>query len=113
MFDYLSHDALASDSENKIRHSQSVALVMDVERDRVHMRDVHLTGHRDGLFLNGGCLFYEDGFVSGNVDLIFGSGMGLFEGNTIQTRPRVSHSRKGRSSLISLRRPLRLVSLLA
>ncbi len=77
MFDYLSNDALASGSEYKIRHSQGAALLMNVESDRVHMRDVHLAGYQDALFLSGGRLFFEDGFISGSVDFIFGNGMGL------------------------------------
>lgn len=88
MLDYLSNDALPGDDENKIRHSQAAALLLDIESDRVHMRDVHLTGYQDTLFLNGGRLFFEDGFISGNVDFIFGNGVGVFEGSTIETRPR-------------------------
>ena len=94
-YDYLSNDALGSDNPDRNRDPQAVALLLDIESDRVHMNGVALEGYQDTLFANGDRFYFENGFISGNVDFIFGNGFILIENSTIESRIRATDYPEG------------------
>lgn len=87
-YDYRRNDRLPNGSDKKNGDPQGVALLVDIDADRVEMEDVALVGHQDTLFADGGRLYFHDGFIAGNVDFIFGDGMVLIQDSTIESRLR-------------------------
>lgn len=87
-FDYLSNDALPKGDPNKVRHSQGVALLLDIHSDRVHLNQVALKAYQDTLFANGKRAYINNSFISGSVDFIFGNGQLLIEDSEVQSRRR-------------------------
>jgi pectinesterase len=87
-FDYLANDALPADDERKISNSQGVALLLDIDSDRVFFNETSLIGYQDTVFANGKRAFVRNSFISGNVDFIFGNGQLLIEDSTIESRRR-------------------------
>ncbi|MES2675549.1 MAG: pectinesterase family protein [Pseudomonadota bacterium] len=87
-FDFLTNDALAPD--RKIIGSQAVALFIDVPSDRIILRNISLLGYQDTLFVNSGRSWFDQVFIAGNVDYIFGGGTALFTDSEIKTRARVT-----------------------
>jgi pectinesterase len=104
-FDYLTNDRLDDQDPDKNTNPQAAAVLLDIASDRVLMQQVELIGYQDTLFLNGGRLYFDEGFISGNVDFIFGNGIGLFEDSTIETRMR-GKTVCGRRGSILYRGPL-------
>lgn len=94
-YDYLANDALDDQDPAKNGNPQAAALLLDIASDRVFMQGVRLIGYQDTLFLNGGRLYFDAGFISGNVDFIFGNGIGLFEDSTIESRRRAGDYPEG------------------
>lgn len=84
-FDFLSNDALASDDTKRIANTQAVALFLDAGSDRVLVRDTRLLGYQDTLFVNAGRSWFDNSFIAGNVDFIFGKGNALFTDSEIHT----------------------------
>lgn len=84
-FDFLTNDALVSDSSKKISGTQAVALFIDAPSDRVLLRNVNLLGYQDTLFVNSGRNWFDKVLVAGNVDYIFGKGNALFTNSEIKT----------------------------
>jgi len=84
-FDFLSNDALTSDDAKRIANTQAVALFLDTGSDRVLVRDTRLLGYQDTLFVNAGRSWFDNSFVAGNVDFIFGKGNALFTDSEIHT----------------------------
>jgi pectinesterase len=89
-FDYLSNDALPDSDTHKIPNSQAVALLLDINSDRVYLRDVTLLGYQDTLFTNGKRALIRHSTIAGNVDFIFGDGQLLIEDSIIKTRRRAA-----------------------
>lgn len=87
-YEYRANDVLPDSSPDKNRDPQGVALLVDIDADRVEMEGVSLVGHQDTLFSDGGRLYFHEGHISGNVDFIFGDGMVLIEDSTIESRLR-------------------------
>ncbi|MDC7675895.1 pectinesterase family protein [Asticcacaulis machinosus] len=87
-FDYLSNDALPDADPKKISNSQGVAVLLDIDSDRVLMRDTALLGYQDTLFANGKRAVIRDSLIAGNIDFIFGNGQLLIEDSEIRTRNR-------------------------
>jgi pectinesterase len=87
-FDFLANDALPEGHPQKIGNSQAVALLLDIDSDRVYLHDVALLGYQDTLFANGKRALIRRSLVAGNVDFIFGNGQLLIEDSVIRTRPR-------------------------
>lgn len=87
-FDYLANDALPKDHPDKRRHSQAVALLLDVNSDRTYIRNSQIDGYQDTVFADGGRALFENSLISGNVDYIFGDGLAIFERCKIVTRQR-------------------------
>lgn len=87
-FDYLSNDALPDADPKKIGNSQGVAVLLDIDSDRVTMRDTALIGYQDTLFANGKRAVIRDSLIAGNIDFIFGNGQLLIEDSEIRTRNR-------------------------
>ena len=87
-YEYRANDVLPDSSPGKNRDPQGVALLVDIDADRVEMEGVSLIGHQDTLFSDGGRLYFHGGHISGNVDFIFGDGMVLIEDSTIESRLR-------------------------
>jgi pectinesterase len=89
-FDYLSNDALPDTDPTKISNSQGVAVLLDIDSDRVLIRDAALVGYQDTLFANGKRAVIRDSLISGNIDFIFGNGQVLIEDSEIRTRNRAA-----------------------
>lgn len=87
-FDYLTNDARANDDPEKVRDSQAVAVLLDVNSDRVALQSVELVAYQDTLFANGKRAWIKDSIISGNVDFIFGNGQLLIEDSDIISRKR-------------------------
>jgi pectinesterase len=87
-FDFLSNDALANDDAKRIANTQAVALFLDVGSDRILVRDSILLGYQDTLFVNAGRSWFDNSFIAGNVDFIFGKGNALFTDSEIHTLER-------------------------
>jgi len=87
-FDYLANDRLPQNHSDKIRHSQGVAVLLDVDSDRVHFDDVALIGYQDTLFANGARAYIQDSVISGNIDFVFGNGFVVIENSEIISRIR-------------------------
>lgn len=94
-FDYLANDSLSSQDEKKIRHSQAVALLLDVDSDKVLLEQVELLAYQDTLFANGGRAYIRNSKITGNVDFIFGNGVLLIEESDIVSRPRAAQMAEG------------------
>lgn len=91
-FDYLANDALPADDAGKISNSQGVALLLDIDSDRVFLDKTSLIGYQDTVFANGKRALVRNSFISGNVDFIFGNGQLLIEDSTIESRRRADPS---------------------
>ncbi len=55
------------------------ALALRVDGDRVTVRNSRLLGWQDTIFLNRGRHYFEDSFIGGHVDFIFGGATAVFE----------------------------------
>lgn len=89
-FDYLANDALAAEDVGKIANPQAVALLLDVDSDRVGITDTAILGYQDTLFTNGGHVRIARSIIAGNIDFIFGNGQLLIEDSEIRTRRRTA-----------------------
>ncbi|MFP1131629.1 pectinesterase family protein [Asticcacaulis sp. W401b] len=87
-FDYLSNDARPSDDPLKIKNSQGVAVLLDIDSDRVLFRKTAMLGYQDTLFANGKRAVIRDSLIAGNIDFIFGNGQLLIEDSELRTRNR-------------------------
>lgn len=87
-FDFISNDAKAKDDPKRVRKSQAVALLLDINSDRVLMKDVELLAYQDTLFANGKRAYIKNSRIAGNVDFIFGNGQLLIESSEIVSRKR-------------------------
>lgn len=87
-FDYLANDKLDKDDPKRVKDSQAVALLLDIDSDRVKLNQVRLTAYQDTLFANGKRAHIKDSTISGNVDFIFGNGQLLIESSDIISRLR-------------------------
>ena len=94
-FDYLANDALAQDDPRRIGNPQAVALLLDVESDRVLIERVSIVGYQDTLFANGKRALVRDSFISGNIDFIFGNGALMIEDSELRSRRRAALPAKG------------------
>lgn len=87
-YDYLGNDRLPDGDAGKIANPQAVALLLDIESDRVRLDRVALLGYQDTLFANGGRALIRQSLIAGNVDFIFGNGQLLIEDSEVRTRRR-------------------------
>ncbi|WP_442678591.1 pectinesterase family protein [Sphingomonas sp. ASY06-1R] len=94
-YDYLANDRLADTDPAKIGNPQAVALLLDVDSDRVSVRDSALIGFQDTLFANGKRAHITDSLIAGNIDFIFGNGMVLIERSEIRSRVRAAAMPRG------------------
>ena len=62
------------------------ALAIRVDGDRVAFRKCRFLGWQDTVFVNRGRQYFEDCFISGHVDFIFGGAIAFFERCTILAR---------------------------
>jgi pectinesterase len=84
-FDFLANDALSVDDPKKISSTQAVALAIESPSDKVLVRNVSLLGYQDTLFVNSGRSWFDEVFIAGNVDYIFGKGNAVFTQSEIKT----------------------------
>ena len=70
---------MADDDPEKIKASQGVALLLDIDSDRVKLNDVALHGNQDTLFANGSRAYIRNSTISGNYDFTFGNGQLLID----------------------------------
>lgn len=94
-FDYLANDALPEGDPRRIGNSQGVALLLDIDSDRVQFDGVSLLGYQDTLFTRGRRAWFRRGVIAGNVDFIFGNGMLLIEDSEIRSRRRAAPTPTG------------------
>jgi pectinesterase len=87
-FDFLSNDALPKAHPDRVRHSQAVALLLDVDSDLTYINDSRIDGYQDTVFADGGRSYFYQSTVSGNVDFIFGDGLAVFDQCEIRSRTR-------------------------
>lgn len=85
-FDYPANLAKGSTDPTYIRNAQAVAVYIADAADRSLFRNVKLTGYQDTLFAHAGRALFENCFINGNVDFIFGSGQAWFEACEISVR---------------------------
>ncbi|MGQ9853987.1 MAG: pectinesterase family protein [Candidatus Oleimicrobiaceae bacterium] len=55
------------------------AVALRVDGDRVILRNCRLLGWQDTVFLNRGSAYFQDCYIAGHVDFIFGGGTAFFE----------------------------------
>ncbi|WP_157945994.1 pectinesterase family protein [Vibrio gangliei] len=72
----------------RIRHTQSVALLIGNHADCVHCEQVQLESYHDTLFINGGRSYFHRCRISGAIDFIFGAGQAVFTHCDIVARNR-------------------------
>ncbi len=94
-FEYLANDALPDNDPRKIANSQALAVLLDLHSDRVLLDRVALIGYQDTLFAHGKRAYVRNGFISGNVDFIFGNGQLLIENSVVQSRRRAASVKAG------------------
>lgn len=87
-FGYIANDALPERHANKIRKPQGVALLLDINSDRVYLSRVALLGYQDTLFANGARAYLRNTTIAGNIDFIFGNGQLVIEDSDIVSRRR-------------------------
>ncbi|WP_041522352.1 pectinesterase family protein [Gilvimarinus agarilyticus] len=90
-FDFLANDARPKDHPNRVRHSQAVALLLDIDSDLTYVEHSRIDGFQDTVFADGGRSYFYQSLVSGNVDFIFGDGVAVFEQCEIVSRVRGKH----------------------
>lgn len=95
-FDFLANDALTDNDPKRIANTQAVALHLDNGSDRFLARDIRLLGYQDTLFVNAGRSWFDNSFIAGNIDFIFGKGNALFTHSEIKTlgrgKPSLPHA---------------------
>ena len=94
-YDFLANDALADGDAKKVSNSQAVALLLDVDSDRVKIENSSIEGYQDTLFANGKRVYIKNSKISGNVDFIFGNGSVLIEDSIIESRKRAASFKEG------------------
>ncbi len=62
------------------------ALALRVDGDRATFRNARFLGWQDTIFLNRGRHYFEDSFITGHVDFIFGGATAFFERCHVQVR---------------------------
>jgi len=62
------------------------ALALRVDGDRATFRNARFLGWQDTIFLNRGRHYFEDSFIAGHVDFIFGGATVFFERCHVQAR---------------------------
>lgn len=94
-YDYLANDALLENDPKRIGNSQALALLLDINSDRVSLNQTELLGYQDTIFANGKRAHINKSKIAGNVDFIFGNGQVLIENSEIQTRNRSAKLKAG------------------
>ncbi len=87
-FDYINdHD----------KESSPQGLALTINGDGAVLKNVHLYGNQDTLYLKSGRAYFSSCLIEGNVDFIFGNnkGIGYFEGCTIKAVYRGNDSNNG------------------
>ena len=94
-FDYAANAAKSDSDATKLRGSQGVALMTDMDADRSVFTNVRLLGNQDTLFPNAGRSYFYKCEVWGSVDFIFGAGRAVFDECDIVSRDRGSTTNNG------------------
>ncbi len=94
-FDYMSNAAKSDSDATKLRGTQGVALMTDIDADRSVFKNVKLLGHQDTLYPNAGRSYFYKSEILGSVDFIFGSGRVVFDDCDIVSRDRGSVDNNG------------------
>lgn len=87
-FDFKKNQAKSSDDPSRLGSPQAVALLVAHKGDRAQFKDVTLSSYQDTLYLRAGRSYFDNVSISGNIDFIFGHGVGLFENSNIIARQR-------------------------
>ena len=72
--------------ENSAGQKAGQAVALYVDADRATFRKCRIVGWQDTLYANGGRQFYEDCFIAGSVDYIFGGATAWFEKCELHSR---------------------------
>ena len=94
-FDYAANAAKPDSDVTKLKGSQGVALMTDMDADRSVFSNVRLLGNQDTLFPNAGRSYFYKCEVQGSVDFIFGAGRVVFDDCDIISRDRGSKTNNG------------------
>ncbi len=94
-FDYATNAAKSDSDATKLRGSQGVALMTDMDADRSSFVNVKITGNQDTLFPNAGRSWFYRSEIRGNVDFIFGAGRAVFDDCDIISLDRGSQTNNG------------------
>ena len=94
-FDYMANAAKSDSDVTKLKGSQGVALMTDMDADRSVFTNVRIVGNQDSLFPNAGRSYFHKCEVQGSVDFIFGAGRAVFDDCDIISRDRHSATNNG------------------
>jgi pectinesterase len=94
-FDYARNAAKSDSDATKLRGSQGVALMTDMDADRSTFVNVKITGNQDTLFPNAGRSYFYKSEIQGSVDFIFGAGRVVFDDCDILSLDRGSQTNNG------------------
>lgn len=75
-FNFLENQAIPE--RLRIKHTQSVALLIGNHADCVECHQLNLESYHDTLFINGGKSYFHQCQIRGAIDFIFGAGRAVF-----------------------------------
>ncbi|WP_391563910.1 pectinesterase family protein [Paenibacillus cremeus] len=94
-FDYNANAAKDAKDPTKMANAQAVALRTDKDSDHAVFNNLNLLGFQDTLYAQAGTQYYQNCYIAGNVDFIFGAGQAVFDDCDIVSLDRGSKSNNG------------------
>lgn len=94
-FDYPANAAKHADDPTRFTNVQAVALKTDPASDRAVFRNVALVGYQDTLYANAGRQYFQNCYITGHIDFVFGAGQAVFKDCDIVSRDRGSANDNG------------------
>lgn len=90
--DYTKYTLAAREADITASAQQTQALALRVDADRCSFFDCEIIGRQDTLLMhNSNRVYYEDCYIEGTVDFIYGSGVAVFDSCTINSPYRSGH----------------------
>ncbi|MBB3111700.1 PelA/Pel-15E family pectate lyase [Paenibacillus phyllosphaerae] len=84
-----------STDESQVTESNKQAVAMNVSGERISFSNVRFLGNQDTLLTNGGTQYFEQCYIEGDVDFIFGGSRAVFNECTIHSLDRGSATNNG------------------
>lgn len=94
-FDYPANAQKFYDDPTKVHNPQAVALMTDLNNDRVVFHNCKFIGYQDTIFTNAGRHYFYQCSILGHVDFIFGAGQAVFDECDIISRNRIGKNPTG------------------